>query len=379
LEEDDDGGDPLDDRHWESRIARDGRCSALVRLAKGNQELFVGHTTWADYSEMTRVWKYYDFDLPHAKARQISMSSYPGCISSTDDYYIMDSGLLAMETTLEILDPKARDDVEDFPKTPHLPDFMHTMILNRLSPSAAAWAGAYKVNNPGTYNSQWMVVDYNKFAPGKPLPNGTFFVVETMPGLVESRDMTEALQAKGYWASFNRPYFEKTRKSSGHEDAQKTHGDLYSYDKSPRGQIFAKNVPDVESLVGMRSMMTHNVYGVAGGGSSSEGDGLEGGPGHEISARMDLNPEIPIPNGGIDAKITNNCLFKHLMAQAISGPSHATQKAFKWTDMEGNDLFPGWPHLGLPDSWDFDWIQMNPASDPTPIVDAEDCGLQPEY
>ena len=41
---------------------------------------------------------------------------------------------------------------------------MHTMILNRLSPSAAAWAGAYKVNNPGTYNSQWMVVDHKQLA-----------------------------------------------------------------------------------------------------------------------------------------------------------------------------------------------------------------------
>lgn len=43
-----------------------GRCSAFVKLGDENSELFLGHTTWDDYSKMTRLFKYYDFDLPGA-------------------------------------------------------------------------------------------------------------------------------------------------------------------------------------------------------------------------------------------------------------------------------------------------------------------------
>merc|ERR1719382_1556444 len=83
-------------------------------------------------------------------------------------------------------------------------------------------------------------------------------------------------------------------------------------------------------------------------------------PGHAISARMDLEGPSHIPNGGIDAKVTNYCLFRRLQAQAISGPTRNGQPLFSWRD-HGKDLFPGWPHLGLPDRWNFDWAQLTPS------------------
>lgn len=70
-----------------------------------------------------------------------------------------------------------------------------------------------------------------------------------------------------------------------------------------------------------------------------------------------------IPNGGIDAKVTNSCLLKKMKCQAISGPSHQMLPAFRWTsEVDGaqTELFQGWPHLGLPDVWDFDFIEMSP-------------------
>ncbi len=92
----DDSQDPLDDMHWESRVARNGRCTGYVRVS--SEDMFAGHTTWNDFSKMTRVFKFYDFPLPGAStvARKIAMSSYPGLISSGDEYYVMDSGLVTL-------------------------------------------------------------------------------------------------------------------------------------------------------------------------------------------------------------------------------------------------------------------------------------------
>merc|ERR1712232_497953 len=76
----------LDDKHWERRLAESGHCSALIRVIKDNQDLYMGHTTWDDYSKMTRIFKYYNFPFDGAAtmAEKIAFSSYPGTISSTD-------------------------------------------------------------------------------------------------------------------------------------------------------------------------------------------------------------------------------------------------------------------------------------------------------
>jgi hypothetical protein len=85
------------------------------------------------------------------------MSSYPGLISSTDDYYFTDSGLVVEDTTIEILDQSLYDLVEEFPLKPHIPNFMHIMAVNRLANSGSDWAERYSKMNTGTYIAQWMV------------------------------------------------------------------------------------------------------------------------------------------------------------------------------------------------------------------------------
>lgn len=353
------------DHDWEERLIKRGRCSALVRLAPEGRDLMVGHTTWGDYTKMTRIFKYYNFDLSgaHTKAKTIGFSSYPGCISSTDDFYLMDNGLVVMDTSLEVLNRELYNRVPDFPSNAHVPDFMHVMTSNRMAASAPHWASLFSEKNSGIGNAQWMAVDYNRFVPGKPVPDNTLWVVEQVPGMSFKKDVTYFLREKGYFASYNRPFFPEVRTASGHTQAEAKYGALYSYENGPRASIFKKVAPLSQHLMDMRGIMNRNVWPNEGVTPSD--------PGHAISARMDLGFS-KIPNGGIDAKVVNRCLFRAMQCQAISGPPHVDQGVFKWRD-GGADLMQGWPHLGLPDVWNFDWIQMSPSSKLKHMVDIEKC------
>lgn len=359
------------DHDWEKRLIKRGRCSALVRAAPENKDLLIGHTTWGDYATMTRIFKYYHFALPgsYQKANVIGFSSYPGCISSTDDFYILDSGLVVMDTSLEILNVELYNRVAEFPSNSHVPDFMHIMVANRMASSAPHWAVLYTERNSGIGNAQWMIVDYNRFVPGKPVPDGTLWVIEQVPGRSFKKDVTFMLRDKGYWASYNRPYFQQIRDVTGHTEAEARYGALYSYDGGPRASIFKSVAPLSEHIMDMRSIMNRNNW---------PGEGvLPNEPGHAISARMDLGFS-KIPNGGIDAKVVNRCLFRGMQVQAISGPTHDTQKPFQWTpwvvDNAGHQqVISGWPHMGLPDVFDFNWVQLSPTAQLSALVDVDHC------
>ena len=61
-----------------------------------------------------------------------------------------------------------------------------------------------------------MVVDYNKFTPGHPLPKKDLCVVlEQMPGYIAVADMTAHLDQHRYWPSYNSPYFKEIQNVSG--------------------------------------------------------------------------------------------------------------------------------------------------------------------
>jgi len=304
---------------------------------------------------MTRVFKYYDFKLPGSStaSNMMAFSSYPGCVSSTDNFYMMDSGLVAMDTSLEVMNLNLYNRLPEFPANPHIPSFLHVMAVNRLSNTGLDWTTNFAARNAGIPASQWLVVDYNQFRPGGAVGANTLRLLEQIPGITHQADVTQLLFSKGYWASYNRPYFEEVRKATGHEEAEAKYGSLFSYGDGPRATIFKHVAGSANSMTDMRVIMNRNVYPLEAVQPSS--------PGHAISARLDLDGVNHLPNGGIDAKVTDQCLIRMLQCQAISGPSHDKQPIFTWRGATGVDNFPGWPHLGLPDVWNFGWVQMTPS------------------
>lgn len=355
----------FDDKTWEAKMAFDGHCSAIVRVADSNADLLIGHNTWGDYAQMLRIFKYYSFPLKGSDtmATTIAMSGYPGIISSMDDYYQLDSGLAVMDTTLEIMDLFIWDKVIDFSilGSAAIPNFMHIMVTNRMAKTPQHWVDLMKIQNRGTYNVQWMVVDFNNFQRGKQVPDNLFWVLETIPGLTHTEDVSHRLRSHGYWGAYNRPYFHDIREKTGFIAAQKNFGALYSWEDCPRAILMRTRAKGMNNLPALRDMIMMNKYPKAGVSPNT--------PGHEISARFDVSPKPmqPFPNGGIDAKITNKCLFPNRL-HAISGPSHKFMKPFSWKNQQGRDAWPGVEHIGMPDVYNFDWVMVTPAG-PAPTYD----------
>lgn len=359
--------DPKVEEEWRRRVVGEGRCSALVRVTEGSGDLLVGHTTWADYATMTRIFKYYTIPLEDAEtmATTLIMSSYPGTVTSGDNFIMADSGLVIMDTSLEMVNPFGFDGVKDFPFNPHLPNWMHVLVCLRRAKNAPDFAEFFEAQNTGTMMAQWMVVDYNMFTSGKPIGQNVLWIIEQIPGYQEHKDMSLVLRQQGYWMSVNRPYFQNIREPSWFAKAQKSHGKLYSYTDCPRCRIFGGAAPSTNSLYDMRNIIHRNNFPI-----QSIGPFL---PGHEISARFDLDPKEPIPNGGIDSKITSNCLFKLQTVQAISGPSHVMLPFFQFKGADGRESFPGAPHAGMPNLWNFGWQQISPAGSTGNLVDVDAC------
>lgn len=76
-------------------------CSALIKILDDFSDIYASQVTWSNYYTMLRIFKRYEFSFKNklVAARKIAFSSYPGTLSSTDDFYMMDSKLLVMETT----------------------------------------------------------------------------------------------------------------------------------------------------------------------------------------------------------------------------------------------------------------------------------------
>lgn len=127
---------------------------------------------------MLRVFKHYDIG-----GMETTFSSYPGCLSSTDDWYNnkgQKGHLLVTETTLEVLNDQLYNYLiryEDY-----LPDFMRIMLANYLGYTGRTWSYWLEYYNTGTYNSQWLLLDLVKakaaITDRGQLDSDTFVVME---------------------------------------------------------------------------------------------------------------------------------------------------------------------------------------------------------
>ena len=82
-----------------------------------------------------------------------------------------------------------------------------------------------------------MVVDFDKFTPGGPLPEkDLLWIAEQIPGTVGVKDVTSVLTEQGFWPSYNVPYLDEIYTKSG----LPTTGEN-TYDNASRALIFKRD------------------------------------------------------------------------------------------------------------------------------------------
>lgn len=348
------------------RVIGTGHCSALIKLLPGNKDLYVSQDTWNYYGNMLRILKKYSFGFhlipgsdQFVPGRQMTFSSYPGILMSGDDFYDISSGLVTLETTIG--NSNASRWVFVTPKNAVL-EGIRNMVANRLASSGKEWVDYFSRFNSGTYNNQWMVVDYKKFTAGASFLNdGLLYVLEQIPGMVMYRDVTDTLRKQSYWPSYNSPYFPEIFNASGGQEMVAKYGDWFSYENTPRAKLFRRDHVHITDIASMTRLMRYNDF------TRDPLSACNCTPPYSaenaISARCDLNPingTYPFgalghrPHGGTDMKLTTSGMFKDLEFIAISGPTYDSVPAFQWSKSD-YDLTVR--HKGQPDLWTFKPVQ----------------------
>lgn len=207
-----------------------------------------------------------------------------------------------------------------------------------------------------------MILDLKLFLSGYDLKPGTFWVMEGMPGNAHvSQDQTQWLSEHGYWQSYNRPFYKRVFVEMGYANATAYYGDMFSWSKCPRAQIFDRDASSIASRDDVETFILSNNY---------QTDPLsQGYPGNAIAARFDIlgGPTLDSPydswweqgtHGATDGKVVCASGVSgqqepwSVTLRGISGPPVNSQcPPFSWLD----PLWSGHSHLGQPDTFNFNW------------------------
>ncbi|KAK3862560.1 hypothetical protein Pcinc_031586 [Petrolisthes cinctipes] len=341
----------------------DGHCSALIKLLPKNADLYVSHVTWNSFQSMLRIQKKYSLPFRRTGTSEpkdinpghtVAFSSYPGILSSGDDFYILSSGLVTLETTTGNQNPALWKNVT---AKGEIQEWIRTIVANRLGTNGKTWSDFFSMHNSGTYNNQWMVVDYKLFKRNQSIKNNTLWVLEQLPGLIEAHDQSHVLRQQSYWPSYNVPYYPNMFNMSGAPAMVKKFGDWFTYDKTPRALIFKRDHTSVKNIHTMINLMRYNNYKHDPLSRCNCTPPYSGE--NAISARNDLNPKngtYPFgalghrSHGGTDMKLTNSKMAPRLHFLAVNGPTYDQQPVFKWSEQ---DFANTTPHFGHPDAWKF--------------------------
>lgn len=121
------------------------------------------------------------------------LSSSPGYLSSIDDFFVLAgrANLAVLETSEDMIDESILASIT----SSTLLSWVRTRVANQLAVSGPHWADVFAVRHSGTYTNQWMVIDLDRFTPGKkPKPNsGLLTILEELPGYIHWEDLTHIL------------------------------------------------------------------------------------------------------------------------------------------------------------------------------------------
>ncbi|KAK2581862.1 hypothetical protein KPH14_002325 [Odynerus spinipes] len=274
--------------------------------------LAIGHNTAAPYSKMLRLLKRYKFNYhmstgksapPRVPNRSIIMSSYPGALSSFDEFYLVTAEnreLILAGTPLSV---PARNPWNVANPEDQVMSSIRIMAANRLATDARSWSRILALENSHTSMRQWIVLE--------PRASSVWFV-EQLAGITHAADYSKEFSEAGVLLCTGFPHFQEIKDAAGplNED------DLLS--RRHHLMHLQRNVTIMEHV---REFMR---------GYSQEESTLESydqNSTHNLSQirtyRGDLE-ERPLPLGVIDTKILAADSTGVELFEATSGPRNTS-------------------------------------------------------
>ena len=250
-----------------------------------------------------------------------------------------------------------------------VPYWIRAMVANQQATSGAEWMEAFARHNSGTYNNAWIVVDFAKFIPGKPLREGLLTVGEQLPEFFYFEDATATL-SYGYYPSYNAAVYPETARRVGQDAMVRLKGERFSYQMAPRAQIFRRDQTRVRSDADMQQLLRYNQF---------ESDPVaKGDPCKQLACRADLNKDSAARAafGALDAKYTSSAHVRADRMVVISSPTYDDQPPFEWSRLD-RKLEEAHPHEGHPDRFRFPWLVVGGNMEAAPYEEMPDSVREP--
>lgn len=334
-------------------------CSALIKIAADYSDIWFGHDTWTSYNKMNRIFKEYKYKTnTNVEASQVvAFSGFPGILASIDDFYITDNDLYITETTNSVFNTTIYDELT--PKC--LLSWIRTLVANRMAHTGKEWAEIFVKENSGTYNNQFDILDMKLInLTSKTIEQGALYIVEQLPGFYDMADVTHVLK-RGYFPSYNIPYFDSTRRRAGYYEkiaGDPTLKDSYDYHTCIRANMFRRDQGKVVDMQSFKKLMRYNDY---------LNDPLtKGNPSNSIACRRDLLEKEGTARmcfGDIDSKVASiNEVkgVKNKKIHIIAGPPNENVETFDWRTTKCRMDNPvRWTYYGQVEKYDFDWVEYN--------------------
>ena len=327
-------------------------CSALIKLAEDFSDIWFGHNTWYTYASMLRIFKEYRFITRNGyeKSKTTAFPSYPGLLFSSDDFYLLDSNLVVMETTNPIYNNSLYEKI----KPECLLTWVRSILANRLALTSEDWTKIFKDENSGTYNNQFMILDLNKInLKDKIIPDKSLMIIEQYPDEMEINDVTQYLR-EGYWPSYNVPFSEHFYQISGIIQRIEEKPELVydiDYKQCSRAQIYKRDQKNIKSNYDFGRMLRFNDF---------KNDNLSFNKAYlTIAARYDLDQNKTYCYGATDVKYVSakELLEGKSLVHIISGPSNDQLPTFAWSNATCKPYNSiGYEYEGLIDVWNKDWV-----------------------
>nr|XP_031844295.1 putative phospholipase B-like lamina ancestor isoform X2 [Nomia melanderi] len=311
----------------------------LKSLPRDNSEplIAVGHNTASSYMQMLRLLKKYTFGyhvLPGIKTaastptRSIVMSSYPGALSSQDEFYLLrgeNRELVVTGTSLLATNHSNWSFL--FPKD-HVMSSARLMAANRLATDGQSWFETMSHQNGGASAAQWITLEPR---------STTILLVEQLPSLTVAINYTEEFKKNGYLIYSGISNFENVD-----EIVRPAKKDVNEWrDRLARAQ---ENVTTFEQF-------RHMMRGCSQEDCTADNLNLKVDPLKELTYRGDLEVE-PVPYGIVDTKVLAVNADGFEIFETFSGPATLQSRPpFKWSE-----TFPNISHIGHPDTFDFESV-----------------------